>query len=37
MGEGQKCYGKIKQLRFANEFTNTFLESSNDEDEDNVI
>ena len=28
---------KIKRLRFTNEFIDTFLESSSDEDEGNVI
>ena len=29
----KKCSRKIKQLRFTNEFIDTFLESSSDEDE----
>ena len=40
MGNGKKYkkhYRKIKQLRFINKFIDTFLESSSDQDEWNVI
>ena len=40
MVNGKKCEKrstKAKQLRFTNQLTNTFLESSSEEDEGNVI
>ena len=39
IGNGKKYkkrFRKIKRLRFTNEFIDTFLESSSDEDEGNV-
>ena len=35
-GKKKKRSRKIKRLRFTNEFIDTFLESSSDEDEGNV-
>ena len=34
---GKNCSSKIKRHTFTSEFTDTFLESSSDEDKDNVI
>ena len=36
MGNGKKCFRKIKRLRFKNEFTDNFLERDSDADKDNV-